>query len=69
LLALYEHKVFVQSAVAGINPFEQWGVELGKAIASQIEPALAGEGEQRFDPTTESLLRRIRSVRADRAAR
>ncbi|MCB1641891.1 MAG: hypothetical protein KDI37_09175, partial [Xanthomonadales bacterium] len=45
----------------------QWGVELGKAIASQIEPALAGEGEQRFDPTTESLLRRIRRVRADSA--
>ncbi|MEZ5441430.1 MAG: glucose-6-phosphate isomerase [Lysobacterales bacterium] len=67
LLALYEHKVFVQSVVAGINPFDQWGVELGKAIASQIEPALAGDGEQRFDPTTESLLRRIRSVRADSA--
>lgn len=63
LLALYEHKVFVQSLIYGNNPFDQWGVELGKAIASEIEPALAGDRSRRFDPTTEALLRRIRTVR------
>ncbi|MNY45069.1 Glucose-6-phosphate isomerase [compost metagenome] len=41
LLALYEHKVFVQSVVWGINPFDQWGVELGKRLASGIERELA----------------------------
>jgi glucose-6-phosphate isomerase len=42
LIALYEHKVFVQSVIWGINPFDQWGVELGKAMATQISGALAG---------------------------
>ena len=41
LLALYEHKVFVQSVVWGINPFDQWGVELGKRLATGIERELA----------------------------
>jgi glucose-6-phosphate isomerase len=65
LLALYEHKVYVQSRIYGNNPFDQWGVELGKQIASTIEPALlaAAPGSGTFDPTTEALLRRIRAVR------
>src|SRR5690606_25215224 len=41
LLALYEHKVFVQSVLWGVNPFDQWGVELGKTLATRIERALA----------------------------
>jgi len=41
LIALYEHKVFVQSVIWGINPFDQWGVELGKAMASRMSAALA----------------------------
>ena len=40
LIALYEHKVFVQSVVWDINPFDQWGVELGKQLAGKILPEL-----------------------------
>ncbi len=43
LIALYEHKVFVQGLVWGINSFDQWGVELGKELAKSLEPALAGD--------------------------
>ena len=42
LLALYEHKVFVMGAVWGINSFDQWGVELGKVLATRIRPELDG---------------------------
>ncbi len=42
LLALYEHKVYVQSLIWGINAFDQWGVELGKELAKGLEPALSG---------------------------
>jgi glucose-6-phosphate isomerase len=45
LIALYEHKVFVQSVIWGINPFDQWGVELGKSLASRMTGALLAEGE------------------------
>ena len=44
LIALYEHKVFVQSVVWGINAFDQWGVELGKKLAQVIAPLVAGKG-------------------------
>lgn len=61
LLALYEHKVFVQSVLWGINAFDQWGVELGKTLAKRIEPVLAGEeGPDAFDPSTRGLLSEIR---------
>ena len=40
LIALYEHKVFVQGAVWNIDSFDQWGVELGKVLAKRVEPAL-----------------------------
>ncbi len=61
LLALYEHKVFVQSVLWGINAFDQWGVELGKTLAARIEPALAGEsaGRTGLDPSTHALLARV----------
>lgn len=47
LLALYEHKVFVQGVIWGINSFDQWGVELGKQLANSLLPAL--EGNQSYD--------------------
>ncbi|MFK7160601.1 glucose-6-phosphate isomerase [Marinospirillum sp. MEB164] len=56
LLALYEHKVFVQASIWGINPFDQWGVELGKKIALSTEQALLGQTQMAFDPSTEGLL-------------
>jgi len=52
LIAFHEHRTFVSAALLGINPFDQFGVELGKAIAKQID---AGGGEG-FDPSTEALL-------------
>jgi glucose-6-phosphate isomerase len=55
LLALYEHKVFVQSVVWGINAFDQFGVELGKTIASQVLPAVRG-GEASLHASTRHLL-------------
>jgi len=45
LIALYEHKVFVQSVIWGVNPFDQWGVELGKSMATSMHKALEAEGE------------------------
>ncbi|MBL8225872.1 MAG: glucose-6-phosphate isomerase [Chromatiales bacterium] len=48
LVALYEHKVFVQAVVWGINPFDQWGVELGKRLAVPMHAALTGEGDARL---------------------
>lgn len=59
LLALYEHKVFVQSVLWGINAFDQWGVELGKGIAGDILQAMeSGEGAT-LDPSTRALLARF----------
>ena len=46
LIALYEHKVFVQSVVWGINAFDQWGVELGKKLAEQLAPAVKNPGSR-----------------------
>ncbi len=45
LVALYEHKVFVQAAIWGINPFDQWGVELGKKLCNGLLPAVHGGGD------------------------
>ncbi|XID75731.1 glucose-6-phosphate isomerase [Alkanindiges sp. WGS2144] len=60
LLAAYEHKVFVQSIIWGINPFDQWGVEMGKEIAKELLPALQGESAaKQFDSSTEGLLKFI----------
>ncbi len=55
LIALYEHKVFVQACAWNTNPFDQWGVELGKRIAARILPALGGESVP-GDPATRHLL-------------
>jgi len=55
LVALYEHKVFVQGAVWNIDSFDQWGVELGKTIAGQILPSLRGAAAE-LHPATQHLL-------------
>ena len=59
LIALYEHKVFVQSVIWNINPFDQWGVEKGKEIANQILPVLNGDLSDlsRLDTSTQGLLK------------
>ena len=57
LLALYEHKVFVQGVIWGINSFDQWGVELGKQLASRVLPVLNGEGsKETLDASTRGLI-------------
>ncbi|MDQ7990858.1 MAG: glucose-6-phosphate isomerase [Candidatus Dactylopiibacterium sp.] len=56
LLALYEHKVFVQGSIWGINSFDQWGVELGKQLASGLEERLRGASAPACDASTEALL-------------
>jgi glucose-6-phosphate isomerase len=60
LVALYEHSVFAQGAIWHIDSFDQWGVELGKALANRIIPELdgAGEPELRHDSSTNALIRR-----------
>jgi glucose-6-phosphate isomerase len=65
LVALYEHLVFTQGAVWGINSFDQWGVELGKALAKRIVPELTSDGELRHDSSTNALIERYRAARAD----
>ena len=57
LLALYEHKVFVQGVIWGINSFDQWGVELGKQLASRVLPVLNGEApKDDLDASTRGLI-------------
>jgi glucose-6-phosphate isomerase len=65
LIALYEHKVFTQGTVWGINSFDQWGVELGKALASRIAPELtsADAPDLRHDSSTNALIRHYRAAR------
>ena len=58
LLALYEHSVYVCSVLWGINAFDQFGVELGKQVASALLPALRGESKAR-DPVTAELIARL----------
>jgi glucose-6-phosphate isomerase len=58
LLALYEHRTFVQACIWNINPFDQWGVELGKKIARDIGALLAGEDAHTdHDASTRNLIR------------
>jgi len=65
LVALYEHSVFTQGAIWDINSFDQWGVELGKALAQRIIPEIesATEPVLRHDSSTNNLIRRYRSIR------
>jgi glucose-6-phosphate isomerase len=59
LIALYEHRVFTSGAVWGINSFDQWGVELGKALASDLLPRLASGYTDGLDASTAGLMRRL----------
>ena len=64
LLAAYEHKVHAQGAIWGVDSFDQWGVELGKAIARELLPAIeGGEAPRDVDASTSALLREIRAIR------
>jgi len=64
LIALYEHKVYAQSVIWGINAFDQWGVELGKRLADRILPELSGDAPaQGHDSSTNGLIDHIRSKR------
>ncbi|MEU8294179.1 glucose-6-phosphate isomerase [Streptomyces pseudogriseolus] len=64
LVALYEHKVFVQGAVWNIDSFDQWGVELGKVLAKRVEPALTeGADVPGLDPSTAALVAAYRERR------
>jgi glucose-6-phosphate isomerase len=67
LVALYEHSVFTQGAVWGIDSFDQWGVELGKVLAKRIVPELQAEAEPELahDGSTNSLIRRYRVLRRE----
>ncbi|MFJ9684175.1 glucose-6-phosphate isomerase [Streptomyces bacillaris] len=64
LIALYEHKVFVQGAIWDIDSFDQWGVELGKVLAKKIEPVLTGEASTaELDSSTAALVTAYRTLR------
>jgi glucose-6-phosphate isomerase len=65
LVALYEHSVFTQGVIWGIDSFDQWGVELGKVLAKRIIPELesAEEPDLRHDSSTNALIRRYRRMR------
>ena len=65
LIALYEHKVFVQGTIWQINSFDQWGVELGKVLAEAITTELVGDEPvaSNHDSSTDQLIRRYRSIR------
>jgi glucose-6-phosphate isomerase len=64
LIALYEHKVFVEGVIWGIDSFDQWGVELGKKVASSLASAVSGKGRyQGENPSTANLLELIRHQR------
>jgi glucose-6-phosphate isomerase len=65
LVALYEHSVFTQGAIWQIDSFDQWGVELGKALAQQIVPQLESETEPKLehDSSTNALIRRYRELK------
>jgi len=65
LVALYEHSVFTQGVIWNINSFDQWGVELGKALAQRIIPELESADEPKLshDSSTNNLIRRYRKMR------
>ena len=70
LIALYEHKIFVQGAIWGINSFDQWGVELGKKLAAELIDGMSADAEPAMiadrDSSTAGLVQRYRQTLADR---
>jgi glucose-6-phosphate isomerase len=66
LIALYEHRVFVEAQIFGINAFDQWGVELGKELATALLPVVKGESSgEGHDGSTLMLAETIRTMRGD----
>jgi glucose-6-phosphate isomerase len=64
IIALYEHRVFVEGAIWGLNSFDQWGVELGKELATALLPLVeAGAGFEAKDGSTAGLLARLTALR------
>lgn len=63
IIALYEHRVFVEGVIWGLNSFDQWGVELGKELATAMQPLVEGESSEGKDGSTIGLLEEIRSGR------
>ena len=61
LIACYEHRVFTSGAIWGINSFDQWGVELGKALCSDLLPRLGSGDASGLDASTAGLMKRLRS--------
>ena len=64
ILALYEHRVFVEGTALGINSFDQWGVELGKVLAGEMAPLLDGADASAKDGSTRALVDFVRGVTA-----
>ncbi|WP_352336333.1 glucose-6-phosphate isomerase [Psychrobacter sp. 16-MNA-CIBAN-0192] len=62
LIALYEHKVYVMASIWDINPFDQWGVEMGKQMAETVYQALQQDSTDSFDSSTNQLLSRIKQL-------
>lgn len=68
IIALYEHRVFAEGVILGINSFDQWGVELGKEIAADLEPAVSGAPPpEGASPSTRRLIGHVRSLRRGHA--
>ncbi len=64
MIALYEHKVFCLSVLWGLNAFDQWGVELGKVLASRLTPVVRGEADEHsLDSSTAGLITHLRQFR------
>ena len=66
LVALYEHSVFTQGTLWNINSFDQWGVELGKVLATRIVPELSSDSELTHDSSTNALIARYRAAKNER---
>lgn len=62
LIALYEHKVYVMASIWDINPFDQWGVEMGKQMAESVHHAMQHESEAQFDTSTDQLIQHIKQL-------
>jgi len=65
LIALYEHKVYIQAVIWGINPFDQWGVELGKKVANDLIDSLHQGSSSGYDQATSGLLATIQKLQEE----
>ncbi|MCH2367524.1 MAG: glucose-6-phosphate isomerase, partial [Planctomycetes bacterium] len=66
LLAMYEHKVFVQGCIWGINPYDQWGVVLGKTLAARVLEEIRDESDvSSHDASTNSLINHYKKLRRE----